>query len=81
MFFAKQRKMMTSFILHDWRSGQEIEVDFNEFSYEGSQNQPGSTVWWRDDHGDSRSAFVRETPEEIDEIINQSLKKTKTEIV
>lgn len=57
------------FILHDWTTNQEILIELNEYRHEGALGSPGTTVWWRDGQGNSRSAFVKESPEEINEIM------------
>ena len=68
--------------LHDWKTGELVRVCINQFSSEGSYiyqginivAQPGTMVWWRDERGDSRSAFVKESTDEINELMENSQK-------
>ena len=64
--------MASHFILHDWVTNQEIVVGYNGYRHEGSKDSPGTNVWWRDDRGNIQSAFVKESPDEINEIMLKS---------
>ena len=68
--------MAHTFILHSWKTNEEICVGWKRFRSEGSLQQPGTTVWWIDDNGINCSATVRETPEEVNQIMQDSLKST-----
>ena len=64
--------MALHFILHDWVTNQEIVIDYNVYQHEGEEKSPGTNVWWRDDQGNVHSAFVKESPEEIREIMSKT---------
>lgn len=66
--------MKDSFFLHDWKTGKQVLVLWLGFSSEGSPNETGTNIWWTDEHGNKQSAFVRESPEQINEIMQESLK-------
>lgn len=61
--------MSHKFTLHDWKTNQEVYVEFNDYSHEGSVGESGTSVWWRDEQGNRHSAFVKESPEQINEIM------------
>lgn len=64
--------MSLKFTLHDWKTNESVLVCFNEYSHEGSLGSPGTNVWWKDDAGERHSAFVKESPEEINTIISNT---------
>lgn len=67
--------MVHTFILHSWKTNEEICVGWNDFRSEGARQQPGTTVWWTDENGISHSAMVQESPEEVNQIMQESLKR------
>lgn len=67
--------MVQTFILHSWKTYEEIHVGWNNFRSEGSPKQPGTMVWWTDENGISHSAVVQESPEEVNQIMQDFLKR------
>lgn len=65
--------MEQRFILHSWKTNEEIYVGWNNFRSEGTKDQPGTMVWWTDEKGVNHSAMVKETPEEVNQIMQKSL--------
>ena len=61
--------MAYKFTLHDWKTNQEISVEFNDYSHMGSVGEAGTNIWWRDEQGNRHAAFVKESPEQINEIM------------
>ena len=65
--------MVHTFILHSWETNEEISVGWNNFRSEGTIDQPGTMVWWTDEDGINHSAMVKESPKEINQIMQESL--------
>lgn len=67
--------MVQTFILHSWKTNEEIYVGWNNFRSEGATDQPGTMVWWTDENGINHSAMVNESPEKVNQIMQESLTK------
>lgn len=65
--------MEKTFILHSWKTNEEICVGWNNFRSEGVCDESGTMVWWTDENGINHSAMVKETPEEVNQIMQKSL--------
>lgn len=65
--------MVHTFILHSWKTNEEIYVGWNNFRSEGTTEQPGTMVWWTDETGINHSEMVKESPEEVNQIMQKSL--------
>ena len=65
--------MEKTFILHSWKTNEEICVGWNNFRSEGVCDESGTMVWWTDENGINHSAMVKETPEEVNQIMQESL--------
>lgn len=61
---------MKKFIFHETKIGDEIIiVGTLDITYQGSEGQPGTHIWWKDENGNPHTAVVRETPGEVREIL------------
>lgn len=47
----------------------------SNFRSEGTTKQPGTMVWWADEDGINHSAMVKESPEEVNQIMQESLSR------
>lgn len=70
---------MKGFFLHEWKTKKPILVSWAGFSSEGFLDKSGTTVWWTDEQGNKQCASVEESLEQINEIMQSSLKRAKNE--
>ena len=67
---------MKTFILHCYKTNEEIHVGYNGFRSYGSKEESPTQVEWLDDEQNKHSATVKETFEEVNEAFKNGLKNT-----
>lgn len=67
---------MKTFILHCYKTNEEIHVGYNGFRSYGSSADNFTQVEWIDDDNNKQSAIVKESFEKVNEAFNNGLKST-----
>ncbi|MDE5566841.1 MAG: hypothetical protein K2J12_00215 [Muribaculaceae bacterium] len=67
---------MKTFILHCYKTNEEIHVGYNGFRSYGSSADPFTQVEWIDNEQNKHSATVKETFKEVNEAFSNGLKNT-----
>lgn len=67
--------MEHTFILHSWKTNEEICIGWKNFYSEGTCDESGTMVRWTDENDINHSAMVKESPEEVKQIMQESLKR------
>lgn len=68
--------MYITFILHRAENSKEICVSC-DYSAEGTKNEPGTDIWWKDENGDQHHATVKETLDDITKAKSAAIRRAK----